>query len=94
MITPILLSLLPCPSAMAQQDSLATDSAAARPARHSLTLSAGANGMKVKVENADTNYAQKGDTIRITSKREAIRIITTPRTGFRTPPRPLKKLAT
>ena len=94
MKTPILLSLLLLPFAgMAQQDSLATDSAAARPARHSLTLSAGANGMKVKVENADTNYAQKGDTIRITSKRKLIRIITTPRTGLDTTKTFEKKLA-
>ena len=51
---------------------------------HALSLSAGSNGVKVKVERTDTTNVEQGDTIHITSKRKLIRIITTPRTGYDT----------
>ncbi|MBP9079719.1 MAG: hypothetical protein KBF80_05665 [Flavobacteriales bacterium] len=80
-----LFSLLLLPfSVSAQQDSIPSKTGAVPPDQHTLSVTAGTNGLKVKVENADTNYAQKGDTIRITSKRKLIRIITTPRTGLDT----------
>lgn len=60
--------------AAAQQDTVKAEKT------HALILSAGSNGMKVKVENSDTNSAQQGDTIRILSKRKLVRIITTLRT--------------
>ncbi|MBK8582704.1 MAG: hypothetical protein IPL86_13010 [Flavobacteriales bacterium] len=85
MKAPILFSLLLLPFAgMAQQDSIRSNASEVQPDRHSLTLSAGSNGMKVQVQSTDTNTVQKGDTIRITSKRKLIRIITTPRIGIDT----------
>ena len=80
MKAPILLSLLLLPFfVMAQQDSLSTDSTAKQGARHNLSLSAGANGLKLNLEDIDTNNTQKGDTIRINTKRKIYRIITTKR---------------
>jgi hypothetical protein len=85
MKAPIFFSLLLLPFAgMAQQDSIPQNNSDIQPDRHSLTLSAGSNGMKVQVQSTDTNAVQKGDTIRITSKRRLIRIITTPRNGYDT----------
>lgn len=69
---------------MAQQDSIPAQSGTAPQDQHILYVTAGSNGVKVKVENTDTNYAQNGDTIRITSKRKLIRIITTKRTDVDT----------
>jgi hypothetical protein len=68
MKAPILFSLLLLPFAgMAQQDSIRSNASEVQPDRHSLTLSAGSNGMKVQVQSTDTNTVQKGDTIRITA---------------------------
>ncbi|MBK9420542.1 MAG: hypothetical protein IPN44_05750 [Flavobacteriales bacterium] len=85
MKAPILFSLLLLPFAgMAQQDSIPPTIPEVQPDRHTLSLTAGTDGMKIKVENMDTSKTQKGDTIRITSKRRLIRIITTPRIGIDT----------
>jgi len=68
---------------MAQQDSLLVDSAKSRTQRHALMIANSGEGMKVTLERTDTSSVD-GDTIRITSKRKLIRIITTPRPGFDT----------
>jgi hypothetical protein len=78
----LLLSvLLSVPSiGKAQQDSIANGTGSVGPAQHTLSLSAGSNGMHVNVERADTDHAQDGDTLRITTAHKLIRIITTKRT--------------
>ena len=47
--------------------------------RQAVVLRAGSKGLQLKVENTDTNYTDKGDTIRIRTKRKIYRIITTKR---------------
>jgi len=77
----LVFALLSIPFAgKAQQDSIAPPKDADTPGRHTMELSAGSNGMHMKVERADTNHAQEGDTIRINTAHKLIRIITTKRT--------------
>lgn len=87
MKAPLLFSLLLLPFlGMAQQDSIPMSRATADSitTHHALTLSAGPNGMKMNVESTDTNDAQKGDTLRIKTKRKIYRIITTKRPALDT----------
>lgn len=84
LLTVLSLLLLPA-AAMAQQDSLATDTATTAKKTHAISLSAGPGGMKIALENTDTARTKEdGDTIRINTKRKLIRIITTPRTDIDT----------
>lgn len=63
-----------------QQDTLAVDSAEAGPhGTHSLTLGMSSKGATVKVTRTDSTVVED-DTIRISTKRKIIRIITSPRT--------------
>ena len=71
--------LLPFPL-LAQQDSLPADSAHGQVKEHMLVIGNSGEGMRVTVVNSDT-IQQDGDTIRITTKRKMIRIITTPRSN-------------
>ncbi len=77
-ITLLPLLLLPF-TAMAQPDSVVVDSARS-PGTHHITLSGGGEGVRLRVEPQDTLAAGEGDTIRVTTRRKTIRIITTPRT--------------
>ncbi len=58
------------------------------PSRHSLSLGVGTNGPSVRIERTDssstTTTNTKDDTLRITTKRKLIRIITSPRTDIDT----------
>lgn len=80
-----LLPLLLAPMmAMAQQDSLATDSATVKK-NHAIYVSAGSGGLKVGVENTDTTRKKnEPDTLRLMTKRKEIRVITTMRTDMDT----------
>ena len=69
---------------MAQQDSLALDSAAKPTHDHAFVIRAGKNGLQMKVEQTDTSASETGDTLRINTKRKLIRIITTTRTDIDT----------
>ncbi len=71
----LLLALLPF-AAFGQRDSLATDSAASR-TTHTFSITAGGEGVKVRVDPLDTVAAAEGDTIRIRTGGKLIRIITT-----------------
>lgn len=75
-LAPICL-LLPF-TLLAQQDSLPADSADRQVKEHMLVISNRGEGTRLTVESNDT-IRQDGDTIRITTKRKMIRIITTPR---------------
>ncbi|MBS1568814.1 MAG: hypothetical protein JST45_05165 [Bacteroidetes bacterium] len=76
------LLLLPLVSS-AQQDGAVADSAKVQEKQHALVISAGADGMHVGVDRADTMKAGP-DTIRITTRRKLIRIITMPRNDMDT----------
>lgn len=78
------LPLLLLPSlGMAQQDSLAVDSAESRNQQHTFMIANTGEGMKVTLERTDTTSVES-DTIRINTKRKVIRIITTTRTDIDT----------
>ncbi|MCO6482161.1 MAG: hypothetical protein J5I62_05160 [Flavobacteriales bacterium] len=81
----ILPALLLAPMmVMAQQDSLATDSATVK-RNHAIFVTAGPGGLKVGVENTDSTHRKdQSDTLRITTKRKQIRIITSLRTDIDT----------
>lgn len=68
---------------LAQQDSLPADSARGKASERVLMIGNTGEGTRLTVESSDT-IRQSGDTIRITTKRKTIRIITTPRIGVDT----------
>ncbi|MBS1547348.1 MAG: hypothetical protein JST38_05295 [Bacteroidetes bacterium] len=76
------LLLMPLVSS-AQQDGSRADSTKVSEKQHALVISAGSDGMRVGVDRPDTMKSGP-DTIRITTKRKLIRIITTTRPGIDT----------
>jgi hypothetical protein len=80
-----LVGLLLFPLAMnAQTDDTAADSTKDVEKKHAIVVSAGPGGMHLGVERTDTVKTEKGDTLRITTRRKLVRIITTPRTDLDT----------
>lgn len=70
-------------ASFAQPGGSAADSVKAPTKEHALVVSAGSHGMHVGVERTDTTKG-RNDTLRITTRRKIIRIITTPRPGMDT----------